>query len=94
MNIKNEEELISEAHKLITNKDLEQAYNLLSKTGVFTDYKVDSLFLIAQLSMLLKKSDEIPGHIIALKCKRDDGLFTAEQESNFMNLLKEYQKLM
>lgn len=94
MNIKNEQELIAEANKLIINKDLEQAYKILSMAEVYTPFSVNSLFLIAQLAMSLKKTNNIPGHIIVLKVKRDEGIFTEKQESDFINLIKEYQKLM
>ena len=94
MNIKNEQELIAEANGLIINKDLEQAYKILTMAEVYTAFSLNSLFLIAQLSMSLKKTNKIPGHIIVLKVKRDEGVFTEKQENDFMNLLREYQKLM
>ena len=94
MKIKDEHELINEATQLLIDKDIEKAYELLYRAEVYTDYCVSSLLLITRLSMFLNKLNNIPGHIIALKCKRDSGFFTEEQEIDFLNILREYQKLM
>ena len=70
--------------------DINKAYDILTKEPE-VDIKI--LLLLAKISIVAKKTDEIPYRIIAVINERKNYDLSQEQEIEFQQLLNEYKKI-
>lgn len=87
-----EDKFLFDAMECIKNNDLNQAYIILLKAESLFKVNLNGLFLLAKLSMILKKDENVPRHIIALISEKECGRFTGEQEKEFTNMIINYRK--
>ena len=89
---KSSPKFLIEAMYHIKKNEINQAYKILSNAKLVNKIDLDTLFLIAKLSLQLKIEKDIIGHIVELISEKENGKFTLKQEIEFRDIITEYHK--
>ncbi|SFB15738.1 hypothetical protein SAMN05660845_1904 [Flavobacterium swingsii] len=90
--MKPSDKALFDATEQINIGNLDEGYKILSFANLLYEKDINILFLLAKISMVLKKTEVIPSHVIALIAEKENKKFTLEQEEEFNNILMNYQK--